>query len=52
MTAPTGGVSGYSGQEVAQRARVAPDYVDRLVELRILTPGLWKITDGPGVPTW
>jgi class 3 adenylate cyclase len=32
-------VSGYSRQEVAQRAGVDPDYVDRLVELGILTPG-------------
>jgi adenylate cyclase len=31
-------VSGYSRQEVAQRAGVAPDYLDRLVELGILTP--------------
>jgi hypothetical protein len=31
-------VSGYTRQEVAQRAGVAPDYVDRLVELGILTP--------------
>jgi adenylate cyclase len=31
-------VSGYSRQEVAQRAGVDPDYVDRLVELGILTP--------------
>jgi adenylate cyclase len=31
-------VSGYSRQEVAQRAGVGPDYVDRLVELGILTP--------------
>jgi adenylate cyclase len=34
-----GGVSGYSTEEVAQRAGVDPDYVDRLVELGILTPG-------------
>jgi DNA-binding transcriptional MerR regulator len=34
-----GGVSGYSRQEVAQRAGVDPDYLDRLVELGILTPG-------------
>ncbi|MDF2741328.1 MAG: adenylate/guanylate cyclase protein [Actinomycetia bacterium] len=34
-----GGVSGYPRQEVAQRAGVDPDYVDRLVELGILTPG-------------
>jgi adenylate cyclase len=32
-------VSGYTRQEVAQRAGVDPDYVDRLVELGILTPG-------------
>jgi len=32
-------VSGYTGQEIAQRAGVDPDYVDRLVELGILTPG-------------
>jgi adenylate cyclase len=31
-------VSGYSRQEVAQRAGVDPDYVDRLVELGFLTP--------------
>jgi adenylate cyclase len=31
-------VSGYTTQEVAQRAGVDPDYVDRLVELGILTP--------------
>jgi class 3 adenylate cyclase len=31
-------VSGYLRQEVAQRAGVDPDYVDRLVELGILTP--------------
>jgi adenylate cyclase len=31
-------VSGYSRQEVARRAGVDPDYVDRLVELGILTP--------------
>jgi adenylate cyclase len=31
-------VSGYSRQEVAQRAGIGPDYVDRLVELGILTP--------------
>jgi adenylate cyclase len=31
-------VSGYSRQEVAQRAGVDPDYLDRLVELGILTP--------------
>ena len=32
-----GGVSGYTRQEVAQRAGVDPDYLDRLVELGILT---------------
>jgi adenylate cyclase len=32
-------VSGYTRQEVAQRAGVDPDYVDRLVELGVLTPG-------------
>jgi adenylate cyclase len=32
------GVSGYTRQEVAQRAGVDPDYVDQLVELGILTP--------------
>jgi adenylate cyclase len=31
-------VSGYTRQEVAQRAGVDPDYVDHLVELGILTP--------------
>jgi adenylate cyclase len=31
-------VSGYTRQEVAQRAGVDPDYIDRLVELGILTP--------------
>jgi adenylate cyclase len=31
-------VSGYSRQEVAQRAGVDPDYLDRLVELGILAP--------------
>jgi adenylate cyclase len=31
-------VSGYTRQEVAQRAGVAPGYLDRLVELGILTP--------------
>jgi adenylate cyclase len=31
-------VSGYTRQEVAQRAGVDPDYVDRLVQLGILTP--------------
>ena len=31
-------MSGYSRQEVAQRAGVDPDYVDRLVEFGILTP--------------
>ena len=33
-------MSGYSRQEVAQRAGVDPDYVDRLVELGILTPAV------------
>jgi adenylate cyclase len=33
-----GDVSRYTRQEVAQRAGVDPDYVDRLVELGILTP--------------
>ena len=33
-----GAVSGHTRQEVAQRAGVDPDYVDRLVELGILTP--------------
>ncbi|HVD13037.1 MAG TPA: adenylate/guanylate cyclase domain-containing protein [Actinomycetota bacterium] len=32
-------MSGYTRQEVAQRAGVGPDYLDRLVELGILTPG-------------
>ena len=31
-------MSGYTRQQVAQRAGVDPDYVDRLVELGILTP--------------
>ena len=31
-------MSGYTRQEVAQRAGVDPDYVDRLVDLGILTP--------------
>jgi adenylate cyclase len=31
-------VNGYTRQEVAQRAGVDPDYVDRLVELGVLTP--------------
>jgi adenylate cyclase len=31
-------VSGYPRQEIAQRAGVDPDYIDRLVELGILTP--------------
>ena len=35
---PGGGVRGYTRQEVAQRAGVDPGYVDRLVELGILTP--------------
>jgi class 3 adenylate cyclase len=33
-----GGVSGYTRQQVAQRAGVDPEYVDRLVELGILRP--------------
>jgi adenylate cyclase len=33
-----GAVSGYTRQEVAQRAGVDPEYLDRLVELGILTP--------------
>ncbi|HEX5948966.1 MAG TPA: hypothetical protein VFZ45_05315, partial [Actinomycetota bacterium] len=32
-------MSGYSRHEVARRAGVPPDYVNRLVELGILTPG-------------
>jgi class 3 adenylate cyclase len=32
-------VSGYTRQDVAKRAGVDPDYLDRLVELGILTPG-------------
>jgi adenylate cyclase len=32
-------VSGYTRQQVAQRAGVDPDYLDRLVELGVLTPG-------------
>ncbi|MGH3337867.1 MAG: hypothetical protein ACRDPL_03410, partial [Propionibacteriaceae bacterium] len=31
-------MSGYTRQEVARRAGVDPDYLDRLVELGILTP--------------
>jgi adenylate cyclase len=31
-------VSGYTRQEVAQRAGVDPDYLDRLVQLGVLTP--------------
>jgi adenylate cyclase len=34
----SGGVSGHTRQEVAQRAGADPGYVDRLVELGILTP--------------
>jgi adenylate cyclase len=34
-----GAVSGYSRQEIAQRAGVDSDYVERLVELGILAPG-------------
>jgi adenylate cyclase len=40
-------VTGYPRQEVAQRAGVDPGYVDRLVELGILTPGAGG-TFGPG----
>ena len=36
-------MSGYSRQEVAQRAGVDPDYVDRLVELGILTPAAGEV---------
>ena len=32
-------MSGYTRQEVAQRAGVDPDYLDRLVELGLLKPG-------------
>jgi adenylate cyclase len=32
-------VSGYTRQEVARRAGVDPDYLDRLVEVGIVTPG-------------
>ena len=32
-------MSGYTSQEVARRAGVDPEYVDRLLELGILTPG-------------
>jgi hypothetical protein len=39
-------VSGYSRQEVAQRAGVDPDYVDRLVELGILTPAANAFSPG------
>jgi hypothetical protein len=38
-----GAVSGYSGQEVAQRAGVEPGYVDRLVELEILSPAAAEV---------
>jgi adenylate cyclase len=40
-------VTGYPRQEVAQRAGVDPGYVDRLVELGILTPGAGE-TFSPG----
>jgi adenylate cyclase len=40
-------VSGYTRQEVAQRAGVDPDDVDRLVELGVLTPGAGE-TFSPG----
>jgi adenylate cyclase len=36
-------VSGYSRQEVAQRAGVDPDYIDRLAELGILTPNAGEV---------
>jgi hypothetical protein len=35
----TDDVGQYSRNEAAQRAGVDPDYIDRLVELGILTPG-------------
>jgi adenylate cyclase len=41
-------VRGYSRQEVAERAGVDPDYVDRLVELRILTPAAGAVGFSPG----
>jgi hypothetical protein len=40
-------VSGHSRQEVAQRAGVDPDFLDRLVELGILTPDAGKASS-PG----
>jgi adenylate cyclase len=36
-------VSGYSRQEVARRAGVDPDYLDRLVELGILAPAVGDV---------
>jgi adenylate cyclase len=36
-------VSGYTRQEVAQRAGVDPDYLDRLVELGILRPAAGEV---------
>ena len=39
-------MSGYSRQEVAQRAGVYPDYIDRLVELGILTPAAGAFSPG------
>ena len=39
-------MSGYTRQEVAQRAGVDPDYVDRLVELGILTPAADAFSPG------
>jgi adenylate cyclase len=44
-----GGVSGYTRQEVARRAGVGPDYVDRLVALGILTPAAGEAFS-PGDP--
>jgi adenylate cyclase len=41
-------VNGYTRQEVAKRAGVDPDYVDRLVELRILTPAAGNVGFSPG----
>jgi adenylate cyclase len=41
-------VSGYTRQEVAERAGVDPDYVDRLVKLRILTPAAGDVGFSPG----
>jgi hypothetical protein len=41
-----GGVSGYTRQEVAQRAGVDPDYLDHLVELGITAVVRWGSHDG------